>query len=663
MSLSEPSPQNFLFTIENSSALIPYWAEIRDCYLPRLVEQLSGAQAVDSAHIFVSPSRPTFEDSGTSAVKQYNSLEAALSECQFNYDPDNRLAVSQIQAGIEFLSHIPTSQARHLVVVAATPPQDLGFDNDHPWNELVRLFTEEDVYLHLALTSDLRSGRLPMLFEQTLKWQQRTEEPLWLQKYSTALIFRVTALQSYPDSFQIAPEAKQSFSASKAPKDIAASDVYTTKVLEDTPPQSPSIVAQLQQVHGLTKKRAYGSKPARAPFILDEPVARIREPYRKLTRQSSSASLTEMSPPPGLRKSSRSRSNLRADRAFSSRPHVQRLVDPYSVGPSQSHWQQQQQMASPIEDYGSPYHSSALSSPVSPIAHDHISASSESYHHAHALALGVDHSMVPPAFDYGWANNPYSSPNSAYAYASLLPPEYASYPSVDANSPPPHETRFSSPFQSIPTPCELIMSESPAFNSAGASFGAGSSSSASSYAAQAAADFTPPSHELGFDAHHGSYEDYPIDNRDQTSSGHGFPTDMAAPPPGSTTTHIHAPAPSRCLTLPTTQMDMLASVAAASPRLQAPSGSSSLSMSTIFPPSSFTHNTSTTATHSFDGPRMTLTEDPFNSMQHHRHQSPQMTTPSQSRHSSSSPADATPKANFYSDFGASSSSSLTGWAG
>jgi len=40
----------------------------------------------------------------------------------------------------------------------------------------------------------------------------------------------------------------------------------------------PSLVSQLQQVHGLTKKKVYGTKPARQPFFRDE---RVRDKYRK----------------------------------------------------------------------------------------------------------------------------------------------------------------------------------------------------------------------------------------------------------------------------------------------------------------------------------------------------------------------------------------------
>ncbi|KAJ7896351.1 hypothetical protein B0H14DRAFT_500546 [Mycena olivaceomarginata] len=193
-----------------------------------------------------------------------------------------------------------------------------------------KMLTKE-VYLHLALTSNLRSGRLPNLFQQTLKWQRHNEEPLWLPKYLTALIFRVSAPQSYPDSVQVISETKLACPASRAQNDLA-SDIYTKAPLDDIPAESPSLVSQLQQVHGLTKKKVYGTKPA---LIME----RVRDPYRKAPNQSPSISLApETGAPPSLTRGSRSRSNLKPDSSFSSR--LQRIVEPYPQAAVQQ-WQQQ----------------------------------------------------------------------------------------------------------------------------------------------------------------------------------------------------------------------------------------------------------------------------------------------------------------------------------
>lgn len=97
----------------------------------------------------------------------------------------------------------------------------------------------------------------------------------------------------------------------------------STKASDDSPglappdPQpaenSPSLVSQLQQRHGLTKKKVYGAKPTRQPFFRDEPV---REKYRRVPAPLSMplsapvvSPLSAIAPPSG-----RAVSRSRADR-------------------------------------------------------------------------------------------------------------------------------------------------------------------------------------------------------------------------------------------------------------------------------------------------------------------------------------------------------------
>ncbi|KAJ7896307.1 hypothetical protein B0H14DRAFT_3853697 [Mycena olivaceomarginata] len=159
--------------------------------------------------------------------------------------------------------------------------------------------------------------------------------------------------------------------ASRAQNDLA-SDIYTKAPLDDIPAESPSLVSQLQQVHGLTKKKVYDTKPARIPFIME----RVRDPYRKAPSQSPSISLVpETSSPPSLTRGSRSQSNLKPDRAFSSR--LQR------IGDSPGH---------------SPYSSSTRSSPSSPVAQ---MPAAEGYPYALSAPRNV-HSTLPADLDLAW---------------------------------------------------------------------------------------------------------------------------------------------------------------------------------------------------------------------------------------------------------------------
>jgi hypothetical protein len=118
----------------------------------------------------------------------------------------------------------------------------------------------------------------------------------------------------------------------------------------------PSLVTQLQQVHGLTKKKVYGAKPHRTPFFREE---RVRDRYRKgTTPLSVSATAAQLSSAPngGTRALSRSRAERLArgspTESHSRRPGINRRM---SAPDAES-------LASPTS-FSRP---SSLSSPISP---------------------------------------------------------------------------------------------------------------------------------------------------------------------------------------------------------------------------------------------------------------------------------------------------------
>ncbi|KAJ6465100.1 hypothetical protein C8R47DRAFT_53917 [Mycena vitilis] len=448
------SPQNFLLLIENSPAVATFWPELRDCYLPTLVEQLSGSHPTHLRNIFVSGSRPALHEFPGSVHKQCSNVEDGLNELQFNYEPDNRLSVAQIQGSIEFLSSTPTTDIRHLIVVAATTPVEFGFGHPSfdPWNELAKLLTKEEVYFHLALTSSLRSGPLPKLFEHTLKRQQHTEEPLWLPKYSTAFIFRVAAPETYPDGAQpnSEPKGKESICAARAQRDTIPSDIYTTKAIDEISSESPSLVSQLQQHHGLTKKKVYGTKPPRVPFIMDEPVReRHRKPASSKQSSTSTRVASEIGAPPLLTRSSRSRSNLRGDRAFStSRP--QRTTDPYAVRPPL--WTPR----GPEND--SPGHSSY--SPSSPPSSPVVQMPAAERYPGDSYA--VDLTVSPEVSNLPWA----SKENACASFYPAFSCSRAGYipggaPFPDSEAARVQDASLLPAFQSIPTPCDIMATAPP----------------------------------------------------------------------------------------------------------------------------------------------------------------------------------------------------------
>ena len=130
----------------------------------------------------------------------------------------------------------------------------------------------------------------------------------------------------------------------------------------------PSLVTQLQQVHGLTKKKVYGTKPQRQPFFRDD---RVRDKYRKApTPLTMPSSVTEdlHSPSAGGKVVPHSR----AERM--NRDLHQRRQEPWARRGSGLSTPELETISSPattlaIYDLSprSPYVPSDMSSPVTPV--------------------------------------------------------------------------------------------------------------------------------------------------------------------------------------------------------------------------------------------------------------------------------------------------------
>ncbi|KAJ7119677.1 hypothetical protein C8R44DRAFT_179095 [Mycena epipterygia] len=505
MSHSGLYPQHFLLLIENSSELAPFWPDLRDCYLPRIVKQLSGSHPVHLTNIYISESRPAPQDFHNSVTRQYSSLEAGLKAFQFNYEPGNILSTTQIQTGIEFLSSSTTSEGRHLIVVAATTPA--GFGNGHPlhdpWHELAKMLTQGDISLHLALTSNLRSGPLSRLFEQTTKWQQITEEPLWLATYSTAFIFRVSGQTHSALVPETKPEAPPSNCRNTQARRDTNPDVYTTKSLDDTSSESPSLVSQLQQFHGLTKKKVYGTKPARVPFVKDE---RVRERYRGAPAPPSFPIAPETGAPPLLTGRRSRRSSPKADRGFTSRHD--RIADPYA--PPETQWHQPMYSEGECSDQSS--YSSNPSLPPSPVAQMSVE---ENY----AYGFPTGQGMLPTV---PWGQTP-NTPDNTH------PTLYPSFPSarlLSQYTPSNNDT------------CELPASQTPSFHRDPFALSFHSPPFETVPTASTSPPFLPP--PLSPTAY---IPQPPNADFDVTRADLGFPATHFQQPPFPNPTHIHPSAP------------------------------------------------------------------------------------------------------------------------
>jgi hypothetical protein len=190
----------------------------------------------------------------------------------------------------------------------------------------------------------------------------------------------------------------------RAPRDPISQDMYTTKSLDEVSSEPPSLVSQLQQVHGLTKKKVYGTKPALVPFIKDE---RVRDRYCRaptpLTMPLPLSIPSENGPPPSLVRRSRGKAN----RAFSARH--ERMSDPYLY--RQSPWSISSAEGDSSDQ--SPYSSSSLSLPPSPVTQ---MPEGENY------AFGGPNSSVAAA----------PNPNTSDTMHSAFYPPFPSAPTLQA---------------------------------------------------------------------------------------------------------------------------------------------------------------------------------------------------------------------------------------
>ncbi|KIM44132.1 hypothetical protein M413DRAFT_443176 [Hebeloma cylindrosporum] len=387
-------PVATLMLVENSRSMSLIWGDLRDQYLGRLVDGVASANQSVPITVSVLESYPC-PDSGSNPAlpRQYSGPHDGLLEVQFNGNPENRLSAGRINQAIDFLESAKFSghpAALHLVIVAVTTPTDddngMPFSGNGypPWHFLAQKLAKNDIHCHIVVSPQNDMGSLTLLFEETLRLQENIEESLYLPVDHLRFIVRLSAKPSYqpfPESASSTSYPTQRIDGPRRnsyPLDNFCVETYDdgsgTMHSGDADP-SPSLVTQLQQVHGLTKKKVYGAKPARQPFFRDE---RVRDKYRKaptpLTMPLPQAD-PNPSPTAGGRAISQSRvdrmsrvgqaspTDLHARRQYGWPRRGSRLSTPE---PENLAWQSSPAAFNDMSP-GSSYVSSDLSSPVTPI--------------------------------------------------------------------------------------------------------------------------------------------------------------------------------------------------------------------------------------------------------------------------------------------------------
>ncbi|KAK0452978.1 uncharacterized protein EV420DRAFT_633621 [Desarmillaria tabescens] len=294
----EPRSVITLVLIENSRALERLWPDLRDHYLRSALSKLEARYpGVPHISYVLETLVPGDQFTGPGVARQCDSLDTCLEDLQFNYSPLNVLSSSDIWRAIEFLCSASIqgpSTVRNILVIAASSPVEGTNAKQHTstvpfynsWFGLAQRLTETNIQWHMILNATQDMRRLNMLFDETTMLQRNVEEPLWLPAESDRFLVRfsskpqvITPSLFAQESFKNPPSTSYHALDSSFPDDHP--DSCSPPHLPPEPSaEAPSLVAQLQQVHGLTKKKVYGTKPVRKPFFRDE---RVTETSRRST--------------------------------------------------------------------------------------------------------------------------------------------------------------------------------------------------------------------------------------------------------------------------------------------------------------------------------------------------------------------------------------------
>lgn len=316
-----------LLIIENSYAMACDWIDVRDRYVRTMIESLKAANATVPMEIQVLTTLPLNAEhvSCQMAIQHYNDLK----DVEFNRSAENLVTVEHVYRGIE---HLVTSEVgsrpttvRHIFIVAATSPSEsferLDTDGRPQWKLVSEKLAEAHIYHHLIANVNQDMTALDHLFEETLLLQGNVENKAHVkpwnstnsQSYTVRLASRTqvqicatTHVRGKP--YTVSRNGKEPASRNSPPLRKMLSPETAEAPSTSARLDAPSLVAQLQKVHGLVKKKVHSVPPPRAPFFKD-----------KLVKASQASSYTAgdgaLTPPEVSNEGGRVRSQLKADRS------------------------------------------------------------------------------------------------------------------------------------------------------------------------------------------------------------------------------------------------------------------------------------------------------------------------------------------------------------
>ncbi|KAG6836595.1 hypothetical protein H0H93_006231 [Arthromyces matolae] len=363
--------------------------------------QLSLANPGLPMSTFISETLPPTGNAFAVAPRQYDTLQNGLLDLQFNWDPKNRFSAGVIWNNVEYLARMNLqgmSSVQHLVIVAASTPVDGIFGLDA-----------------MDIDGSGRWHQVALRLSQ-LRLQETVEEAPSFPIDDTKVVCRLSTRRrlnmmdgnpshGQPMPQRVLPRRNYSFPLPSHTNLDHNLGVFASPNESENP---TSLVAQLQQVHGLTKKKVYGAKPPQSPFVRDERMRRDT-PFNPAPLVLPSLKTSPLSPNGG--KTLSTSKAARIHRVAQSSPSEQQSGRP-------GIFRRNSRLSSPeTEPQNSSYDTASnVSSPVSPTGLTHM------YMHSTAMDTG----MAETRIDSRWgAAHPKPMLHNNVQLSSSHPPPFS----------------------------------------------------------------------------------------------------------------------------------------------------------------------------------------------------------------------------------------------
>ncbi|KAL7278283.1 hypothetical protein ACG7TL_008259 [Trametes sanguinea] len=315
-SFSKPAMQgdavSVLVLVEDSPQMAAKWPDVRDSYLPTLLENLRTADPsvqMEARWLTTSSSSPVATYSITDAAQCRNVPALVLGQAN-----STKITPAVIHQAISILASAArgTSATRHFVLVAATglpssgqmtEATPSGFD---PWDDIALVLKQEYIRLHVILNIGAEMRTYHELFKRSLQLQSNSEVPAWFRVDSRKFSIRLSGRPQYVRSSVAVPiplipagiapgnygnpsppsqkSASPTTPPTQGPSPPASSPPQRKATVSPTSPRSRArgsetpgsppegvgngggLVSYLQQMHGLTKKKSYGVKAPKKTY-------------------------------------------------------------------------------------------------------------------------------------------------------------------------------------------------------------------------------------------------------------------------------------------------------------------------------------------------------------------------------------------------------------